>query len=65
MLQANEMRECETIHDVKKLIEKKSNYSVASQILCFENCLVPENLKMEDLMFKQSGRSTQETNQLR
>ena len=65
MLQANEIRECETIHDVKKLIEKKSNYSVASQILCFENVLVPENHKMEDLMFKQSGRSTQETNQMR
>lgn len=65
MLQANEMRDCETIYDVKKLIEKKSNYSVASQILCFENFLVPENLKMEDLMFKQSGRSTQETNQMR
>ena len=52
------MRDCETIHDVKKMIEKKNNFSIASQILCFENYLVPENLKMEDLMFKQSGRST-------
>ena len=57
-MQPQEMRDCETIHDVKKMIEKKNNFSIASQILCFENYLVPENLKMEDLMFKQSGRST-------
>ena len=52
LLQPFEMRECQTIYDVKKLIEKKKNFSIASQILSFENYLVPDNFKIDDIPLK-------------
>ena len=52
LLQPYEMRECQTIYDVKKLIEKKKNFSIASQILSFENYLVPDNFKIDDIPLK-------------
>ena len=52
LLQPYEMRECKTIYDVKKLIEKKKNFSIASQILSFENYLVPDNFKIDDIPLK-------------
>ena len=52
LLQPYEMRECQTIKDVKKLIEKKKNFSIASQILSFENYLVPDNFKIDDIPLK-------------
>ena len=49
---ANAMERCSCIFDIKRYIERNFGMAIGSQMLTFENILLPDNIAPEDLKFK-------------